>query len=111
MPEARIPLAQAVVYIACSLKSNASYLAIESAMKEAAENKTLEVPTRLKDSHYKGAETLGHGAGYQYAHDHPGHFVDEPYLPEKRTYYTPTEQGFEKKFKDYLKLIRQSLKP
>ena len=111
MPEARIPLAQAVVYIACSLKSNASYLAIESAMKEAAENKTLEVPTRLKDSHYKGAEALGHGAGYQYAHDHPGHFVDQPYLPEKRTYYTPTEQGFEKKFKDYLKLIRQSLKP
>jgi putative ATPase len=110
MPEARIPLAQATVYIACSPKSNASYLAIENAMNDVAENKTLEIPAHLKDASYKGAEALGHGKGYQYAHDYAGHFVDQPYLSEKRQYYTPTDQGFEKKFKDYLKSIRQFVK-
>ncbi len=110
MPEARIPLAQATVYIACSPKSNASYMAIEQAMKDIAEDKTLEVPAHLKDTHYKGAEALGHGKGYQYAHDYEGHFVDQQYLPEKKHYYAPTEQGFEKKFKDYLKSIHSSVK-
>jgi len=109
MPEARIPLAQAVIYIACSPKSNASYMAIENAMKDVAENKTLEVPSHLKDTHYKGADVLGHGKGYQYAHDYEGHFVDQQYLSEKRQYYTPTEQGFEKNFKDFLKSIRQTV--
>lgn len=108
MPEARIPLAQAVVYIACSPKSNASYLAIDKAMEDVKNNKTLEVPAALKDSHYKGAKSLGHGKGYQYAHDFEGHYVDQAYMAEKRAYYEPTEQGFEKNFKHYLQKIRQN---
>ncbi|MBI2095503.1 MAG: replication-associated recombination protein A [Candidatus Omnitrophica bacterium] len=106
MPEARIPLAQAAVYIACSPKSNAAYLGIENAMKDIAENKTLEVPSHLKDAGYKGAKSLGHGEGYKYAHDFQGHHVEQEYLTEKRSYYTPTEQGFEKNFKEYLEKIR-----
>jgi putative ATPase len=107
MPEARIPLAQATVYIACSPKSNASYLGIESAMKDVSENKTLEVPAHLKDSHYKGADSLGHGKGYQYAHDYEGHFVQQDYLTEKRCYYVPTEQGHEKHLKAYLESLKK----
>ncbi len=109
MPEARIPLAQATVYIACSPKSNASYLAIEGAMKDVAENKTLEVPTHLKDASYKGAQALGHGKGYQYAHDFEGHYVEQQYLAEKRRYYTPTGQGHEKTFKEYLDSLKKDL--
>ena len=107
MPEARIPLAQATVYIACSPKSNASYMAIENAMKDVTENKILEVPTHLKDASYKGAAALGHGKDYKYAHDYKGHFVDQAYLPEKKKYYAPTDQGFEKNFKNYLESIRR----
>ena len=107
MPEAQIPLAQATAYVACCPKSNASYLAIEKAMKDVAEGKTLEVPAHLKDTHYKGAAALGHG-GYQYAHDFKDHYVDQAYLPEEKRYYVPTEQGQEKKFKDYLDFLRAS---
>ncbi|MBI4352975.1 MAG: replication-associated recombination protein A [Candidatus Omnitrophica bacterium] len=102
MPEARIPLAQAVVYIACCPKSNAAYAGIEKALKDVEENKTLEVPDALKDAHYQGAKKLGRGQGYQYAHDHEKHYVKQEYLPEKRRYYAPTEQGYEKKLKEYL---------
>ena len=107
MPEARIPLAQATVYVACSPKSNASYLGIESAMKDIAEGRTLEIPAHLKDSHYSGAARLGKGGGYEYAHDHPEHYVPQEYLSEKRTYYTPTDQGDEKKFKEYLARLKR----
>ncbi len=105
MPEAQIPLAQATVYVACSPKSNASYLAIEKAMKDVAEGKTLEVPAYLKDTHYKGAANLGH-EGYKYAHDYERHYVNQAYLPEEKRYYVPTEQGHEKKFKEYLEFLR-----
>ena len=107
MPEARIPLAQATTYIACALKSNAAYLGIEGAMKDVAENKTLEVPSHLKDASYKGAESLGRGKGYKYAHDYEGHFVDQAYLTEKKRYYNPTDQGVEKNFKIYLESLRK----
>lgn len=109
MPEARIPLAQAVVYIACASKSNASYLGIEKAMKDVAEHKTLEVPPHLRDSHYQGAKLLGRGEGYQYAHDHESHFVDQEYLSERRRYYEPTEQGYEKNLKAYLESLKRDL--
>ena len=105
MPEARIPLAQATVYIACSPKSNASYLGIEQAMKDVAENRTLEVPVHLKDASYKGAKKLGHGEGYQYAHDYEGHFVSQQYLERKKRYYSPTGQGYEKVLKEYLEKL------
>jgi putative ATPase len=106
MPEARIPLAQATVYIACAPKSNASYLGIEKAMKDVAENRTMEVPAHLKGTGYKGAKTLGHGEGYKYAHDYEGHHVAQDYLEQKIRYYFPTEQGYEKILKDYLESLK-----
>jgi putative ATPase len=111
MPEARIPLAQAAVYLACAPKSNASYLAIDKAMKDVEEGRALEVPAHLKDSHYRGAEKLGRGVGYQYAHDHPGHHVTQDYLTEHRRYYVPTEQGHEKTFKLYLESLKAKALP
>lgn len=106
MPEARIPLAQVVVYLACAPKSNASYLAIEKATKDVEEGRALEVPAHLKDAHYRGAEKLGRGVGYQYAHDHPGHHVAQDHLTEHRRYYEPTGQGHEKTFKLYLESLQ-----
>jgi putative ATPase len=102
MPECRIPLAQAVCYIACAPKSNAVYLGIDKAMKDIEESRTLDVPTHLKDSHYKGAEKLNHGVGYKYSHNYKGHYVNQEYIPERRVYYEPTDIGYEKKIKEYL---------
>jgi len=108
MPEAKIPLAQAVTYIACAPKSNAAYLAITRAEKDVREGRTLPVPDHLKDASYRGAERLGHGKGYQYAHNYKGHWVDQDYLPTSRIYYRPTEQGQEKRIKDRLDAIRKA---
>lgn len=88
MPEARIPLAQACIYIANAPKSNACYRAIEAAMEDMGKEETLEVPEHLKDSHYPGAKKLGHGKGYKYPHDYDGH-VEQDYLPKKKKYYNP----------------------
>ncbi len=108
MPEARIPLAQAAVYVACAPKSNAAYLGIEAAMKDVEAGRTLEVPQHLRDASYKSAKKLGRGVGYQYAHDGPKHHVKQAYLPEARRYYRPTELGYEKKIKDWLAQLDQS---
>jgi len=110
MPEAQIPLAQAVTYIACSPKSNAAYLGIAEAMKDVREGRTVAVPDPLKDANYPGAKRLGRGEGYQYAHDFEGHWVDQDYLGVDREYYRPTEEGFEAKIKERLDRIRQSRK-
>lgn len=75
MPEARIPLAQAVVYIACAPKANSAYLGIEEAYADVEKERLYEVPEHLKDASYKGAEKLGRGKGYKYAHDYPEHFI------------------------------------
>ena len=112
LPECRIPLAQAVVYVACAPKSNAAYLGIEAAMQDVEQGRTLEVPTHLKDSHYRGAKQLGHGEDYQYSHNFPGHHVEQEYLPETRRYYEPTTLGFEQAIKERLaawRAKRQSL--
>jgi len=106
MPEARIPLAQAVIYVACASKSNASYLAIERATQDIKENKVQEVPDHLKDANYSGAEKLGHGLGYKYAHDYPGHFVKQKYTRKKTRYYEPTNIGHEAKIKERLEKLR-----
>jgi len=102
MPEGALPLAQAAVYIAAAPKSNASYLGIKKAMKDIEEGNLLPVPDHLKDAHYKGAGRLGRGNGYKYPHDYPGHYTAEDYLPQKREYYRPTEQGEEKRIKERL---------
>jgi putative ATPase len=88
MPEARIPLAQATIYVAKAPKSNASYKAIEAAMQDVEKEQTMEVPDHLKDSHYPGAKNLGHGKGYKYPHDYGG-YVEQDYLPKKKKYYKP----------------------
>jgi len=102
MPEGRLPLAQAAVYVAAAPKSNAAYVAVNEAMKDIEEGNLLPVPDHLKDSHYKNAARLGRGKGYKYPHDYPGHFITQTYLPQKREYYRPTEQGEEKRIKERL---------
>jgi putative ATPase len=106
-PEARIPLAEATVYIATANKSNSAYKAIDAALEDVRSGRTLPVPEHLRDTHYQGAERLGHGKGYEYAHDHPGHFVAQDYLGADKHYYEPTEQGVEKKIKERLENWRK----
>jgi putative ATPase len=88
MPEAKIPLAQATIYVALAPKSNASYKAIEAALDDISKEQTMEVPEHLKDSHYPGAKKLGHGKGYKYPHSYGG-YVDQDYLKKKKKYYKP----------------------
>jgi putative ATPase len=108
MPEARIPLAQAAVYVACSPKSNAAYLGIEKALKEVKEGRVQEVPQHLKDATADdGASKLGHGEGYKYAHDFPGHYVSQEYMPRKMKFYEPSDSGYEKKIKERLKNLTE----
>jgi putative ATPase len=99
-PEARIPLAEAALYIATASKSNSTVLAIDAALKDVQSGRTLAVPEHLRDTHYQGAKRLGHGEGYQYSHDFPQHFVVQDYLGAARRYYEPTDQGVEKKIKE-----------
>jgi putative ATPase len=108
-PEARIPIAEAVLYIATAHKSNSACLAIDAALEDVRSGRTLPVPQRLRDANYAGAQRLGHGADYQYAHDFPGHFVPQDYLGAARTYYEPTDQGSEKKIKERLEKWREQL--
>ncbi len=108
MPEARIPLAQAVTYIACAPKSNASYAAVDAALEDVREGRTLPVPDYLKDASYKGAKRLGRGEGYKYAHAYEGHWVDQDYIPTTRIYYRPTEEGQERAMKARLDAIRRA---
>jgi putative ATPase len=102
LPEARIPLAQAAVYVATAPKSNASYLGIEKALKDVEEKRTLLVPKHLKNAHYKGAERLGHGKGYKYAHEYREGYVKQKYLPKKVRYYEPKNIGYEARIKKSL---------
>lgn len=109
MPESRIILAQAVTYISCAPKSNASYLGIDKALSDVRNIKIKSVPNHLKDAHYSGAKDLNHGIGYKYAHDYEGHYVKQQYLPDElvgKRYYEPTENGVEKKIKESLKRLR-----
>jgi putative ATPase len=108
-PEARIPLAEATIYIATANKSNSAYLAIDAALEDVRSGRTLPVPEHLRDKSYRGAERLGHGQGYAYAHSHPDHFVPQDYLGAGRRYYEPTEQGVEKKIKERVEKWRAQL--
>lgn len=106
MPEGRIPLAEAVTYVASAPKSNAAYLAVDAALADVRRHDCGRVPSHLRDAHYKGAAKLGHGEGYKYAHNFPGHFVRQQYLPTEMkgvSYYHPTDNGREKHLRDYLK--------
>lgn len=105
LPEGRIVLSQAAIYVATAPKSNSAIKAIDAAMETVAKERAYPVPAHLRDAHYKGAAKLGHGEGYQYAHAFPGHYVKQEYLPEElsgRRFYEPGELGYEKKVQEYL---------
>ncbi len=105
MPEGRIPLAQAAVYVATAPKSNAVYLGIDKALEEIKSKEIGKVPTHLRDGHYPGAKNLGHGIGYKYPHDYEGSFISQQYLPNEligKKYYEPTENGYEIEIKKRL---------
>lgn len=109
MPEAQIVLSQAVSYVAAAPKSNAACVAALEAMEAVESDRTAPIPVHLQDTHYKGAAKLGHGLGYKYAHDYPNHYVKQQYLPdgyEGRKFYRPTNNGYEKKMKEYLEKIK-----
>lgn len=109
MPEARIPLAQAAIYVACAPKSNSAIVAIDEAMHLIRQRKTGSVPNHLRDAHYGGAAKLGHGKGYQYAHDFPNHYVRQQYLPDELkgcTFYRPSENGYEIQIQQHMSWLR-----
>ena len=104
MPEAQIILSQAVCYVAAAPKSNAACNAVFDAM-ETVKTTTTTVPVHLQDKHYGGAEKLGHGIGYKYAHDYPEHYVQQQYLPDEirgSRFYYPTDMGEEKRISEWL---------
>jgi putative ATPase len=104
-PEARIPLANALVELCLSPKSNSAYKGINAALSDIRSGKVGEVPAHLKDAHYAGAKQMGRGIGYQYPHDYPGAWVEQQYLPDllkKRRYYEPVDTG---KFEQALKQV------
>jgi putative ATPase len=107
MPEARIPLAQAAVYIACAPKSNAAYMGIENALSDVKDRKVSDVPDHLKDATADGDGRLGHGRGYKYAHDYENHYVPQEYKAGNKRYYIPTSIGYEKKIKEWLAYLRK----
>ena len=109
LPEARILLAQAAIYVATAPKSNASYLAVGAAQEEVRRSGNLPVPPHLQDSSYKGAKKLGRGLGYQYAHDFPNHYVEQQYLPYEltgREFFKPDGNGYETKIKEHMKRLK-----
>ena len=113
MPEGRIPLAEAVVYLATAPKSNASYLALDAAIADVRAGKIGRVPKHLRDAHYAGAKKLGHGKGYRYSHDSELGVVQQQYLPDElrdTRYYTPTEHGNERDVKARLEKLRRIIR-
>ena len=113
MPEARIILAQCVTYLASQPKSNASYMGIESALESVRKNPLAAVPKHLRNAPTKLMKEIGYGKDYKYAHDFENHFVEENYLPDElknKQFYFPTENGQEKKLKDWLKFLWKTKK-
>ncbi len=109
MPEARIILSEAAIYVATAPKSNSAICAVDDALEEVRTSGSLPIPPHLQDAHYKGAAKLGHGIGYQYAHDFPNHYVKQQYLPyelDGREFFRPDGQGYENKIKEHFKKIK-----
>lgn len=111
MPEAQIILSQAVLYVATAPKSNSACNAVFEAMDAVKNQRSMPVPVHLQDSHYGGSAKLGHGIGYKYAHNYPNHYVKQQYLPdgmEGQTFYHPSENGYESKIVEHMRLLRES---
>lgn len=108
MPEAEIILSQAVLYVASAPKSNSAVMAVSAAGASVRQTQTT-VPVHLQDAHYKGAEKLGHGTGYKYAHNYPEHYVAQQYLPDEikeARFYEPSDSGYERQIKEHLMKLR-----
>jgi putative ATPase len=110
LPECQLTLAQAAAYLACAPKSNAATIAIGEARQDVREGRLLPVPVHLRDKHYAGAERLGHGKDYEYAHDHEGGVAAQDYLGIDREYYRPVDRGFEAELAVRLATIRAKLR-
>lgn len=113
LPEARIPIAQAIIHIATAPKSNSVVKAIDQAMATVEQTQAEPVPKHLRDSHYSGAKKLGHGDGYLYPHDYPYHYVKQQYMPNNvkdQIFYQPTEQGREKHIKERMDYFRKQIR-
>ena len=113
MPEAQIILSEAAIYVACAPKSNACVRAIGEADQSVREQGNLPIQVHLQDAHYKGAARLGHGQGYLYAHDYPGHYVKQQYLPYElngKEFYHPSGNGYEAKVREHMKRLKESEK-
>lgn len=107
LPECRIPLVQAAIYVATAPKSNATIKALGAATEDIRQKRVLPVPVHLRDAHYAGANRLGHGKGYQYSHASPDGWVDQDYLGVERTYYEPTDRGFEAEIRRRLEELKK----
>lgn len=110
MPEGRINLAQAAIYVACAPKSNSVIEAIDSAWSDVEHVRVSGVPNHLRDRHYPGAEKMGHGTGYKYAHAYPNHYVEQQYLPDElvgRKYCNFSDNGYEKNIKEWFDIIKK----
>ncbi|KXL53221.1 replication-associated recombination protein A [Anaerotignum neopropionicum] len=111
LPEGRIPLAQAVTYVACAPKSNAAYLGINQALEDVKNIRIRTVPPHLKDAHYSGSKDMGNGLGYRYAHDYPNHYVKQQYLPDElsgKVYYDLSDSGVERRMKEHMKRLKDN---
>lgn len=110
LPEARIPLAEAVILLATAPKSNSAICAIDAAMSDISSGDTGDIPASLKDGHYAGAKKLGKSIGYKYPHSYPGHYIEQQYLPDKiknKVYYIPGENKIEQAAAEYMKKIKK----
>ncbi len=108
-PEARIPIAEAAIYLATAFKSNSVIQAIDAALEDVKKNPTLRVPPHLQDGHYQGASEIGRGVGYKYSHDYPDGIVSQDYLGASRKFYEPGNLGVEKKIQERLKFWREKM--
>ncbi len=112
MPEAQIILSHAVTYVACAPKSNAACVAIEEAMETVRTRRTEPVPPHLQDRHYPGAQKLGRGLDYQYAHNYPNNYVKQQYLPDGLVgteFYHPSDNGYEKQIKAHMNFLKHNM--
>lgn len=108
MPEGRIPLAQAAVYVATAPKSNSAYIGIDKALADIKNEEVGKIPIHLRDTHYKGASSLGHGKGYKYPHDYDNNYVKQNYLPKElidKSYYNPSNNGYERNIKERMEKL------
>jgi putative ATPase len=107
LPEGRIPLSEAALYVALAPKSNAAYVGIKKAQEDIRSGRSVAVPPHLRDTSYHGAGKLGHGRGYRYPHDYPGHWVKQSYMPHEARYYNPTGIGLEADLKARISRFEQ----